>query len=44
MLHDEIILPLKQPVSVESGEMLERTDDAVVIRFPPGGTCFPRRG
>ncbi|MFA5268126.1 MAG: adenosylcobinamide amidohydrolase [Methanoregula sp.] len=35
MMHgDESILPLKQRVRVEGGETLERTDDAVVIRFP----------
>lgn len=30
----EITLPLKQPVSLARGEIVERTDDAVVIRFP----------
>ena len=34
MKTDEIPLPLKQPVSLTSGETVERSDDAVVIRFP----------
>ena len=31
---DEITLPLKQPVGLTSGEVVERSDDAVVIQFP----------
>lgn len=34
MKPDEITLSLKQPVSLASGEIVERSDDAVVIRFP----------
>ena len=35
MMHmNEITLPRKQPVSFASGETVERSDDAVVIRFP----------
>jgi adenosylcobinamide hydrolase len=31
---NEITLPQKQPVSLASGETVERSDDAVLIRFP----------
>lgn len=34
MKPDEITLPRKQPVSLASGETVEHSDDAVVIRFP----------
>ncbi|MDP3563919.1 MAG: adenosylcobinamide amidohydrolase, partial [Methanoregula sp.] len=34
MQSNEIPLPHKQVVSLPNGDTIERTDDAVVIRFP----------
>ena len=34
MYMNEITLPLKQPLSLASGETVGRSDDAVIIRFP----------